>query len=191
MTETDEVTEAGGQQGAPGALEDVRAFVNTYDVDDGVEELQGPEELVAFLAGRGLAPAGATASDDDVTLARRMREALRALLAHNAGEPLDKDALPALEEAAAACAIAPRFTPESIALASGAPGVRGALGRLLTVVADAMADGTWPRLKVCRRESCRWAFYDLARNRTGKWCSMAVCGNRTKAERYRSRHTHS
>jgi len=66
--------------------------------------------------------------------------------------------------------------------------VRVGLGRLLAIVADAMADGTWPRLKACFRESCRWAFYDHARNRTGRWCSMAVCGNRTKAERYRARH---
>ena len=41
----------------------------------------------------------------------------------------------------------------------------GALGRLLAIAAAAIADGTWTRLKACRAEDCRWAFYDHARNR--------------------------
>ncbi|MGH3007295.1 MAG: CGNR zinc finger domain-containing protein, partial [Gaiellaceae bacterium] len=44
------------------------------------------------------------------------------------------------------------------------------------------------RLKACRAEDCRWAFYDRARNRSRHWCSMAVCGNRTKARTFRRRH---
>ncbi|MBW3563024.1 MAG: CGNR zinc finger domain-containing protein, partial [Actinobacteria bacterium] len=44
------------------------------------------------------------------------------------------------------------------------------------------------RLKVCRSDTCRWAFYDSSRNRSGKWCDMAVCGNRTKVANYRERH---
>ncbi len=51
-----------------------------------------------------------------------------------------------------------------------------------------MAEGNWPRLKVCREDTCAWAFYDRSKNRSGAWCSMAVCGNRTKARAYRARH---
>jgi predicted RNA-binding Zn ribbon-like protein len=51
-----------------------------------------------------------------------------------------------------------------------------------------MADGTWSRLKACRAADCRWAFYDRARNHSRHWCSMEVCGNRTKARAYRARH---
>lgn len=40
----------------------------------------------------------------------------------------------------------------------------------------------------CPADSCGWAFYDHARNRSRRWCSMAVCGNRTKARSYRRRH---
>ena len=50
-----------------------------------------------------------------------------------------------------------------------------------------MATGTWERLKVCRQESCRWAFYDNTKNRSGVWCNMASCGNRAKARAYRAR----
>ena len=41
----------------------------------------------------------------------------------------------------------------------------------------------WARLKVCARDSCRWAFYDASRNRSGRWCSMAGCGNIVKMRR--------
>jgi predicted RNA-binding Zn ribbon-like protein len=42
-------------------------------------------------------------------------------------------------------------------------------------------------MKACDDEDCRWAFYDQSRNRSGKWCDMAECGNRHKVRRYRSR----
>lgn len=59
---------------------------------------------------------------------------------------------------------------------------------VLAAVAEAMADGSWTRLKACRADDCKWAFIDTARNRTRQWCDMSVCGNREKARRYRSRH---
>jgi predicted RNA-binding Zn ribbon-like protein len=75
-------------------------------------------------------------------------------------------------------------------LEPSASGVDGALGRLLAIVNTAMTDGTWPRLKACRSHACLWAFYDASKNRSGAWCSMAVCGSRSKARAYRRRHRH-
>ena len=46
----------------------------------------------------------------------------------------------------------------------------------------------WKRLKTCRDEHCRVAFYDKSRNRSRAWCSMEVCGNREKARSFRQRH---
>ena len=54
-------------------------------------------------------------------------------------------------------------------------------------MATAQADGTWHRLKACADDGCRWAFYDHSKNRRGRWCSMAVCGNQHKARAYRER----
>ena len=63
-----------------------------------------------------------------------------------------------------------------------------ALGRIVAALHAGIADGTWPRLKACERDTCRWAFYDHSRNRSGHWCSMAVCGSREKNRRaYRRR----
>ena len=55
------------------------------------------------------------------------------------------------------------------------------------IVQRAIVDGTWARLKACRWDTCQWAFYDTSKNRSGSWCSMAVCGNRAKAAAYRRR----
>jgi predicted RNA-binding Zn ribbon-like protein len=57
----------------------------------------------------------------------------------------------------------------------------------LAVVAEAMADGTWSRLKACPGPHCGWTFYDSSRNRSSQWCSMAICGNRVKGHAFRER----
>lgn len=156
-------------QAAPGGLELVCAFVNTADLEEGTDD------LAAWLERQG--------ADDDLAGARAVREALRCLLARNNGVDVDcAEAARALDAAAARAGVSLRF---------GAGGGRlegsGAVGRVLAAVGTAMADGTWERLKACRSETCRWAFYDHARNRSRTWCSMAVCGNRQKARAYRSR----
>ena len=67
------------------------------------------------------------------------------------------------------------------------PGVDGFLGGILATLARAMADGSWSRVKSCRNDTCRWLFYDHSRNRSGTWCTMAICGSRMKSRAYRSR----
>ena len=67
-----------------------------------------------------------------------------------------------------------------------APGLDGALGRILAVVHAATVDGSWTRLKACPREVCFWVFYDRSKNLSSKWCAMSVCGNRTKKARARA-----
>jgi predicted RNA-binding Zn ribbon-like protein len=66
-------------------------------------------------------------------------------------------------------------------------GLAAALGGLLAAVADAQAQGTWRRLKACREPGCHWVFYDTSRNAAGVWCSMSVCGSRSKMRTYRRR----
>lgn len=93
-----------------------------------------------------------------------------------------------LTAAADRAGLRPAFTAAGSArLVPTATGVDSALGRLVALVAEAMADGRWRRLKVCRNDACRWAFYDTSRSAAGRWCSMAVCGNRRKARAWRAR----
>jgi predicted RNA-binding Zn ribbon-like protein len=46
-------------------------------------------------------------------------------------------------------------------------------------------------LKICTNDECQWAFYDHSRNRSGAWCTMAVCGNRMKGRAFRRRQAES
>ncbi|MGH3031472.1 MAG: CGNR zinc finger domain-containing protein [Gaiellaceae bacterium] len=173
---------------APGELELVRAFVNTLELDEAVDELASPGALTGWLRAQGLLRGGA-ATRADLANARRLREALRVLLLANNGVSVRKEAAVTLNRAARRAGLGVRFEPEGTArVEPEARGVDGALGRLLAIVSAAMADGSWGRLKACRAEDCRWAFYDRARNRSRHWCSMAVCGNRTKARTFRRRH---
>lgn len=176
---------------APGSLETVRAFVNTRDVDDDIELLTGPAELAHWLTDQGLAENGAKnlrATAADLRRAIELREALRAhLLAHH-DQPLDPQAAVTLDETARRARLTVRFTGrDETALEPEAGGVDGALGRLLAIVARAIEDGTWQRLKVCPADTCQWAFYDASRNRSAVWCDMRVCGNRAKVRGFRER----
>jgi predicted RNA-binding Zn ribbon-like protein len=177
-------------QRAPGELENVRAFVNTIDIEEGTEQLSSPVALADWLREHGLAPAGRLrATEIDLDTALALREALRAILrSHVEGEPVATDAAMALDDIACRSRLRVRFDKQGGAgLEPEAQGVDGALGRLVAIVHGAIAEGTWERLKACREHACAWAFYDHAKNRSGAWCSMEECGNRAKARAYRER----
>jgi predicted RNA-binding Zn ribbon-like protein len=182
--------EANGKAIAPGELELVRQFLNTVDVEESVEEIGTPEELRAWLAGHGLALEGGV-DDADVERAVAMRESLRALALANNGEPLDSRAIPTLNAIAGEARLLVRFDERGgTDLEPAGDGTEAALGELLAIVFRSMTDGSWSRLKACKADTCQWAFYDRSKNRSGTWCSMAVCGNRAKARTYRRRHRH-
>ena len=71
--------------------------------------------------------------------------------------------------------------------AQRATDVDGFVERVLGVLAVARIDGTWDRLKACPNDRCRWLFYDHSRNGSRTWCSMDVCGARSKMRAYRAR----
>jgi predicted RNA-binding Zn ribbon-like protein len=176
-------------QEAPGELEQVRAFVNTLDLEQGSDELDSPSALASWLTDRKLLEPSTEAGPGDLSRAIDLREALRALMLANNGElPVPAGAAAILDGAVMRARVQLRFDEGCAgALRPAAAGVDAALGRLLAVVHEASADGTWQRLKACREHSCEWAFYDHTKNRSGAWCNMAVCGNRAKARAYRER----
>jgi predicted RNA-binding Zn ribbon-like protein len=175
---------------APGPLEAVRAFVNTLDIDHAVELLSTPAELVAWLAEHDLLDGaeGARATAADLRRATQLREALRAHLLSHHGQELPAGAVATLDAASRRARLTVRFTgPDETGLEPEAGGVDGALGRLLAIIARAIEEGTWQRLKACPADTCQWAFYDASRNRSAVWCDMRVCGNRAKVRGFRER----
>jgi predicted RNA-binding Zn ribbon-like protein len=180
--------ETGKRQPAPGQLRLIQAFVNTVDIEERREGLIGPEHLRAWLIGHELLDGSATVSEADLQRMLELREALRALLLANNGAPADSEALASLNRVAEGAALLVRFGASGQArLEPAEPGVDGAIGRILAIVLAAMIEGSWARLKACRNDTCRWAFYDTSKNHGGTWCSMAICGSRIKARAYRRR----
>jgi predicted RNA-binding Zn ribbon-like protein len=175
-------------QPAPGELELVREFVNTHDVEEQTDTLSAPEALRDWAEGRGLDVGSRPLGQRDVEKAIELREALRALLLANGGEPLGRGAIETLNAVSAGLPLRLRFAGDGAsALSPAGEGIEGALAAILAIVYRAMAEGTWPRLKACRADDCQWAFFDRSKNRSAHWCSMAVCGNRAKARGYRKR----
>jgi len=167
---------------APGRLELVRAFANTVDPEHGREAMHSQAQLRDLLVSLGLLAEGARVTSNDLAAALDLRDRIRALALANNGVPTDVS----LE-----AELVVRVDDGGGVLQAPAHDVDGALAELVGIVYTATVDGTWPRLKACRRDVCRWLFYDRSRNRSGVWCSMAVCGNRTKTASYRSRATRS
>ncbi|MBT2234051.1 CGNR zinc finger domain-containing protein [Nonomuraea sp. NEAU-A123] len=191
---------------APAEL--VRDFVNTYDLDSDADELASPAELAVWLRERGLIGPRDRATDDDLTTALTLREALRAALRRETPElraaprretpelraALSRETPKTPEPRAGLRRETPEMpelptllllvrvgaTPELVPLEEG---VRGGLARITAAVTDQ----SWHRLKVCAEGLCQWAFIDSSKNRSRSWCSMRVCGNRTKTRAYRAR----
>jgi CGNR zinc finger protein/putative stress-induced transcription regulator len=163
---------------APGRLALVQRFVNTVDLEHGREQLHSPARLRTLLVELGMLDAGVRVTEPDLERALEIREGLRGLaLANNQG----------VEDSVLEAELIVRIDGRDGVLEPARRDVDGALADLVGIVYTAMADGTWSRLKACRREVCLWLFYDRSRNRSAVWCQMAVCGNRTKTKAYRAR----
>jgi predicted RNA-binding Zn ribbon-like protein len=173
----------------PHELEPVVDFINTLDVEKQVDSLASPNELSSWLRSQELLSDDAPqAQKADLSSAIELREALRALALANNGNQPSPEAWATLDRAARAGKLSVHFDQGGdVDVRPDAPGITGALTVLLARVAAAVADGTWPRVKACRSDTCEWAFYDRSRNHSAVWCEMAVCGNRTKVRAYRER----
>jgi len=172
-------------------LDLVVGFVNTLDLETGSDAIAGPDELATWLADNELTDDLVEPTAAEVRRAAVLRAAVRdLLLAHNAGDVDTDQACTTLEEVARASRLGLRFHEGRTALEPEADGASAALGRLVATIAELMPTTEWQRLKACRDETCRQAFYDQSRNRSRAWCSMEVCGNREKARSFRERHGH-
>lgn len=174
------------QRVAPGRLELIRAFVNTVDLARGGETFHRPTDVREWLVGRGLANRDLPVDAAGLRRTLEVREAFRSLLLAHAGGPAEATAVDALNDAAVRAGLAPRLAENgSLELTSSTRGLDGALGALVAVMFDAIVAGNWQRLRAC--QTCRWAFYDSSRNRSSRWCDMAICGNRAKQRAFTER----
>jgi predicted RNA-binding Zn ribbon-like protein len=173
----------------PAAPALVMDFVNTLDIESGSDEIDSSAGLRRWIEQR-LGTHVRSIDEDALRTVIETRESLRQVLASHSGAPLSGAALDQLNRAGQRAEIRPQW--DEAGRATFEPhdaGAYGALSQILAAVIAAQTDRTWDRLKVCLAEDCRFAFYDHSKNRSGRWCSMSVCGNRAKTRTYRERHT--
>lgn len=69
----------------------------------------------------------------------------------------------------------------------------GGLDWLLAAVArsaaELVSEGTGARLRLCANPHCGLFFYDKSRTHRRRWCSMSVCGNRSKVAAFARKHS--
>lgn len=177
-------------QPAPGDLEVVRQFLNTWVLPSSTR--QAEDHLPGLLADQAAwsqrFPVLPLHDGDSPEVLVPLRDALRALAARH---PLAWDEVTRWLE---------RYPPQVQLLGEGddrtvrhvAAPHGGVAGAILASVVDAVNDGTWSRIKVC--PDCQWVFYDRSRSRTKVWCDMLAgdaggraCGTIAKVRHFRER----
>ncbi len=182
---------------SPRDLDRLLAFINSLDREDyereGINEaLATIESATAFLRNLGVLSVTDQLAGRDLARLKSLRECLRAVLAANAGQGDLTGAWRALqwELGRARYGLSLQSTAassSSMAIVPTGSGADRVAAIMIGLLYDAIQNGDFDRLKACSSKSCQWAFYDASKNRTGEWCSMAICGNRAKARRRRRR----
>ena len=169
---------------APGRLDLLRRFVNTRDLPDGPDRLETPQSAAEWCLHEGLPP---VANREDGQRLRAFREALRDVLFANNGEFDAEQAWGELQTFARRTTVSVTIVGRTPVLRPVGTGANATIAALLAIVYDAVSNGTWNRLRACRKSSCRYAYYDRSKNASRAWCSMTTCGNQEKAQRRRRR----
>ena len=183
-----EQIEPGGRPKAPGRLEVLQRFVNTWNhvLPSEWDRLGTPEKAKSWLVAKKLVSAQARIGPRDAARLRQLREALRGLVPSGPGVAPDAAAVQTVRRVAANAMLTVAVHPSGrTALVPRGPGIYGAVAELLAILHEAQVIGVWSRFKKCRQ--CGYAFYDRSKNLSATWCAMAICGNRTKNRSYRRR----
>jgi predicted RNA-binding Zn ribbon-like protein len=175
---------------APEDLEPLRSFLSLHDhvAGDRTSLTPDADSLRWWLRSNGLVASDGAVSDEEAAWALDVRAALVEKVRETSGRRHD-EATGVLNRAAERAGLRMCFgCEEERPIHVGTDGVAGAVGALLGAAFLAELDGRWDRFGVCDDPTCSEVFYDRSRNRSGRWCSMATCGNRNKVRAFRERH---
>ena len=177
-------------QAAPGELECVRRFLNTWSIPNQTRTATDDLPLLAIDAERWRDELSLHPRGDGDTLDRLL--ALRSDLRRSC-EGLDHSSV-LLNAWFSRVSLTVRVESEEEGASqlSVMPADSSYIAHILAAVANAISSGTWSRLKTCG--DCRWAFYDITRNASKRWCGMTkggvdgrACGTIAKVSAFRAR----
>jgi predicted RNA-binding Zn ribbon-like protein len=177
--------------GAPGGLGFVQDVVNTQSAGRprGADLLSDLESAQKWLDGAVASWSALNdAAEDRILLRERDLEPLRDLRA-DLHALLATRADPSLTAARLHSAtVTARVRPDgTVRLEPRAEGWRRVAAIVLIEAFVAQQQDTWGRLKVCRNERCRAAFYDRSRNTSAVWHDVRYCGNAINLRASRAR----
>jgi predicted RNA-binding Zn ribbon-like protein len=178
-----------GRWQAPGDLELVRRFLNTWDFS--ASKRKAEDHLPALSANRAAWEAKfgglVRPKRDELGDLTELRDGLRRLVEGD----FEPDWLNAWLLRAQPVTQVAQGVHGSPRLEHIASPTAGTAGQLVVIVVEAVGSGTWSRLKAC--PDCRLVFYDATRNQSKRWCQMTAarggraCGSIAKVRRWRAR----
>lgn len=168
-------------------------FLNTVEDDgktrklDSFADARGLVSILGGHAGHGPSAPYPTPSSAQMGALRGLRTAGYSVLsAIAAGRQPGREESLHLEMAIKSALNDAQFRFDASGL-SIRPGPLGGLHDALVLsLNDLLASDDLDRLRECKR--CTHLFLDHGRGQGRRWCSMARCGNRAKAETFRKRH---
>jgi len=181
--------ESNESQMAPGKLELVRTFLNSWHIPNDTRQPEDVFETREAMEQFCLSEVGELSGPIIPEQVRQLRTDLRHILGNNEITILNQwlVKLPVevqLEEEKGQTVI--RYQPTT------GPGCQ-LCAVMLALVVEAIARHTWSRLKAC--PDCQWVFYDHTKNRNKVWCLMVAggpqgrsCGSISKVRSFRERH---
>ncbi|WP_202872703.1 CGNR zinc finger domain-containing protein [Kribbella soli] len=181
------VIQPGERNPAPEPLVVVQDLVNTVDLELEKDALRAPADLSTFCSDHGLP--GLRFDRDDLAQVLTLREALRDVCQAHAGVDVPATSLAVLDRLLADAPLALALSADGSAMVRPVDGLRGVpalVARLAADITAAVTAGTWPRLKACAADTCRWVYYDRSPAGRSRWCTMSLCGARNKMRRYRA-----
>ena len=174
------------------AAELVEAFTNTIDLESGDDDVATPGELARWLAGRRLADESLRLTTEEHRAFKDLRAGIREAL--DVADPVSPHRLALADAALAEVPVLVTLNrstwgdrPQPLVPAPGQAPAQAALAYLAIGWTEVVLTGQIQRLKRCAEHTCGWVFWDSSKNNSRRWCSMRVCGNRTKSRRYAAR----
>ncbi|WP_373321100.1 CGNR zinc finger domain-containing protein [Paraburkholderia flagellata] len=170
-------------------------FLNTVLSEDGRHEdlLESDEGVMLWFEKQGLTGIGVVDCTRVRGLAyeaKALREVVRHLLnQRKSGEAVDVNRLNRFLHAAS-------YSVELMDSGEGAlksvrryacTSTTQAVAPIALAAADLLANGDFRLLGKCEGDHCAMWFYDRTRAHRRRWCNMAICGNRQKIARFRSK----